>query len=111
MSLEQLHGALIRAIVLEYHNGRVKRFPCWGWEKPRSMFVLRRARRRAATAYLECFGAVSALLFERRLPTGEHWPGTRGLVSAPMFAWQEGVWTQVGCTVPIKHVVRTPRGV
>ena len=111
MSLDQLRSTLIRAIVLEYQNARVKPFPCWGWERPRSMFVLRRTRRRAAAAYLERFGAVSALLFERRLPTGDAWPGTKGLVPAPMFAWHEGVWTQVGCTVPIEHVVRAPRGV
>jgi hypothetical protein len=110
MSLEQLRSALIRAIVLEYQNGRVKAFPRWGWEKPTSMLVLRRARQRAAAAYLERFGAVSSLLFERRLPMGKEWPGTTRLVPAPMFAWREGVWTHIGCSVPLKHVARTSRG-
>jgi hypothetical protein len=111
MSLEQLRIALIRAIVLEYQNGRVKPFPHWGWERPTSMYVLRCARRRLATAYLERFGAVSSLLFARRLPSGANWPGTSRLVPAPMFAWQDDIWTHVGCTVPLEHVVSVSRGV
>ena len=111
MSLEQLRSALVRSIVLQYENGRRKPFARWGWEKPPSMFVLRRARLRVAAAYLERFGAVSSLLFERRLPMEGDWPGTSRLVPAPIFAWQEDVWTQVACSVPMKHIARTSRGV
>src|SRR5215471_16127195 len=110
MSKDQMRSALIRAIVLEYENGKVRRFPRWGWERPPSMLVLRRQRYRVAAAYAERFGPVSSLLFQRRLPYKE-WPGTSRLVSAPMFAWLNGVWTQVGCTVPLQHVLKAPRGV
>jgi hypothetical protein len=75
------------------------------------MFVLRRRRLRVAAAYLERFGAVSSLLFEPRLPVGKDWPGTSRLIPAPIFAWQEDVWTHIGCSVPMKHVSRTSRGV
>jgi hypothetical protein len=103
MSKMQMRSALTRAIVLEYQNGKVKPFPRWGWEQPTSMYGLRTRRLLLARAYATRYEAVSALLFERRLPQGE-WPGTRLLLSSPVFSWVDGIWSQIGCTVPLHPI-------
>ena len=107
MSKAELRSALIRAIVLEYQNGKQRPFPSWGWEKPKSMFVLRRKRFRLASEYAIRHEPVSSLLFARRLPYGKDWPGTGQLVPAPMFGWRDGEWTQTGSTVPYNSAVHT----
>jgi len=104
MRQEELRNALRRAAVLEYRNGQSKIFPCWGWEKPPSMYVLRQRRLSLARVYSRRYQPVSAALFRRHLPKGSQWPGTRGLISADLFAWVDDVWTQIGCTVPIDHM-------
>jgi hypothetical protein len=103
MSQEQLRNALIRAVVLEYRNGQSRAFPRWGWEKPTSMYVLRARRLSLAREYARKHQPVSDFLFARRLPKGREWPGTRQLISAPIYAWVDDVWAHIGCTVPIKH--------
>ena len=103
LSQDEKRSALVRAIVLEHNNAKLKPFPRWGWEKPTSLFVLRRRRLRLALHYVGRHAAVSTLLLARRLPAGKAWPGTQDLVSAPMYAWVEGEWTHVGCTLPSKH--------
>ncbi|MDR7151660.1 hypothetical protein J2W49_003636 [Hydrogenophaga palleronii] len=103
MSQEEMRSALVRAIVLEYNNARLKPSPRWGWERPTSLFALRRRRLRLALHFAGKYAAVSPLLLARRLPAGNDWPGTKELVSAQMFAWVEGEWTHVGCTLPNNH--------
>lgn len=109
MSHEEMRSKLLRAIILEYQNAKVKPFPRWGWEKPKSLFVLRRKRLRLAQHFAGKHAAVSALLLGRRLPGSKDWPGTSALVSAPVFGWVEGTWTHVGCTLPHKHFVKPIR--
>lgn len=109
MSQEEMRSTLIRAIVLEYNNAKTKPFPHWGWENPVSLFVLRRRRLRLAQHFAGKYAAVSPLLLARRLPVGKHWPGTKVLVSAQMFAWVEGEWTHVGCTLPYNHWFKPTR--
>ncbi len=103
MSQEQLRNALIRAVVLEYQNGKSKSFPRWGWEKPPSMYVLRRQRLNRARQYSHRYQPLGAALFCRRLPQGGLWPGTSALIPAPIYAWVDDVWTHIGCTVPLNH--------
>lgn len=100
MTKEEVRSALLRAIVLEYQNGKSKPFPSWGRERPPSMYVLRRRRLLLAKTYATRYEPVSDLLFQRQLPRGKEWPGTRLLLSAPVFSWVAGVWTQVECTLP-----------
>jgi hypothetical protein len=100
MTKAEMRSALLRAIVIEYQNGKAKPFPCWGWERPTSMYVLRRRRLLLAKTYAITYEPVSDLLFQRQLPRGKKWPGTRLLLSAPVFSWVDGVWTQVECTLP-----------
>lgn len=109
MNQKQMRSALVRAIVLEYHNGEAKPFPRWGWERPTSIYVLRARRLHLASTYAAKHEAVSSLLFKHQLPKGKNWPGTRLLLSAPVFSWVEGVWTQVSCTVPHNPIFKPVR--
>jgi hypothetical protein len=103
MSQEQLRNALIRAVVLEYQNGKTRTFPGWGWEQPPSMYVLRQKRLNLARQYAHRYQPVAAALLGRRLPRGRQWPGTRDLIPSPIYSWIDDVWTHVGCTVPIGY--------
>jgi hypothetical protein len=71
MSQEEMRSTLVRTIILEYNNAKLKPFPRWGWEKPKSLFVLRRKRLRLARHFAGTHAAVSALLLARRLPVGK----------------------------------------
>ena len=103
MSRQELRSTLVRAIVLEYQNARVKPFPRWGWEKPTSLFVLRRRRIRLAQLFTARYAAVSSSLFARKLPAGKDWPGASNLVTADAYSWVDNVWTHVACTLPHNH--------
>jgi hypothetical protein len=109
MSQEEMRSTLVRTIILEYNNAKLKPFPRWGWEKPESLLVLRRKRLRLAQHFAGKYAAVSPLLLARRLPVGKDWPGTGALVSTQMFRWVDGQWTHVGCTLPFNHFVKPMR--
>ena len=107
MTKDEFRSALRRAIILEYQNGKSKPYPRWGRERPPSMYVLRVRRLRLCYSFVERYPEpISSLLFARNLPQGKSWPGTRLLLSAPIFSWVNGVWTQIGCTVPLYHTTR-----
>jgi len=80
MNRTELKSALTRAIILEYQNAKTPGMMSWGWDRPPSMFVARQNRVRIAKRYSLKYGAVSDLLFERKLPSGEDWPGVRVLL-------------------------------
>jgi len=80
MSWKDLKSALTRAIVLEYQNAKVSGRMSWGWDRPPSMYVARQNRIRLAIRYSRLYGQVNKKLFERRLPSGRAWPGTKGLL-------------------------------
>ena len=80
MSGRELRNALTRAIILEYQNAKTPGAMSWGWDKPTSMYVARQNRMRLAKRYSQKYRAVSKLLFERKLPSGKDWPGTRDLL-------------------------------
>jgi len=108
MTQDELRNALRRAIVLEHQNSKTPQFPRWGWEKPPSLWFLRQRRLRLANLYSAKYGAVGAALLERRLLRGKDWPGIKDLVSAPIYAWVEDVWTHIGDTVPSNNRWRGP---
>jgi len=103
MSNKELKNALVRSIVLEYQNAKTLGAMSWGHDAPPSMFVARKNRIRLAKFYSRKYTPVSNILFQRNLPSGGEWKGTRTLVSNSMHAWVNGVWSHIGCTVPIEH--------
>jgi hypothetical protein len=104
MTRSELKRQLLRVLVLEHSNGRSKPFPQWGWEKQVSMNQLRRRRMRLARQYVLLYEPVSALVFKRSLPRGREWPGTGKLLSSPIFSWEDGVWAQRACSLPLEHI-------
>ena len=103
MSKQELKSALVRSIILEYQNAKTFGAMSWGHDVPPSMFVARKNRIRLAKCYSQKHDPVSSLLFQRTLPTGHAWQGTGVLISNSMHAWVDGVWSHIGCTVPIEH--------
>ena len=103
MSKSDLKRALIRSIILEYQNAKIPGSMAWGHDAPPSMFVARKNRLRLAILYSKKYEPVSNLLFKNKLPSGTSWQGTSVLVSKPFHAWVNGVWSHIGCTVPIEH--------
>ena len=103
MTKKELKSALVRSIVLEYQNEKIKRTMAWGYDAPASMFAARRNRVRLAEYYSKKYDPVSNLLFQRKLPSGRAWQGTRVLVSNSIHAWVNNIWSHIGCTVPIEH--------
>ncbi len=103
MSKAELKNALVRSIVLEYQNERVSGAMSWGHDAPKSMFIARKNRIRLAELYSRKYEPVSKLLFQKKLPSGNEWKGTKVLVSNSVYAWVNEVWTHIGCTVPYGH--------
>ena len=103
MSKSELKQVLIRSIILEYQNAKIPGGIGWGKDAPPSMFVARKNRIRLAKQYSKKYEPVSKLLFQNKLPSGASWKGTRVLISNPLHAWVNGVWSHIGCTVPIEH--------
>ena len=103
MSKKELKSALIRSIILEYQNAKTFGSMSWGIDAPPSMFVARRNRIRLSRLYSQKYEPVSNILFQNKLPTGKDWKGTKILVSNSIYNWVDGVWTHIGCTVPIEH--------
>ncbi len=103
MSKEELKSALVRSIVLEFQNAKHFGTMCWGHDAPVSMYVARKNRIRLAELYSRKYEPVSKILFQRKLPSGNEWKGTKVLVSNSMHAWVNDVWSHIGCTVPIEH--------
>ncbi len=103
MTKDELKSALVRSIVLEYQNTKLLGSMNWGYDAPPSMFVARKNRLRLATKYARKYEPVSKMLFDRKIPSGKAWLGTKVLVSNPIYAWVEGEWMHIGCSVPIGH--------
>lgn len=80
MNQHELKSALTRAIVLEYQNAKTPGVMSWGWDRPPSMYLARLNRIRLAKRYSQKHEPVSDLLFNRKLPSGEDWPGTKALL-------------------------------
>ena len=80
MGRNDLRSALIRSIVLEYQNAKTPGKMSWGWDRPPSMYAARRKRIELAKRYSRLHGPVNELLFARKLPEGESWPGIKGLL-------------------------------
>lgn len=80
MTRKELKSALTRAIILEYQNAKTPGVMSWGWDKPPSMYAARVNRIRLAKLYSQKYAPVSNLLFKRKLPSGEDWPGTKELL-------------------------------
>lgn len=76
----EMRSSLVRAIILEYQNAKTPGNMRWGWDRPSSMYLARQNRLRLAKRYTHKYAPVSDLLFERKLPAGEEWPGTKGLL-------------------------------
>ncbi len=103
MSKSELKSALVRSIVIEHHNAKTPGVMSWGHDAPPSMYVARKNRIRLAIIYSQKYEPVSKLLLQHKLPSGSNWQGTSVLVSNSIHAWVNGVWSQIGCTVPIEH--------
>ena len=103
MSKKELKSALVRSIILEYQNAKTPGVMSWGFDAPPSMFVARNNRIRLAKLYSQKYEPVSKILFQNKLPSGCAWKGTTVLVSNPIHNWVDGVWSHIGCTVPIEH--------
>ena len=103
MSQPELKSALVRSIIIEYHNAKTPGFMSWGHDVPPSMFVARKNRLRLAALYSRKYEPVSRLLFQNKLPSGNNWQGTSVLVSSTMHEWVNGVWSHTACTVPFEH--------
>jgi hypothetical protein len=103
MSQKELKSALIRSIIIEHHNSKLLGSMGWGYDAPPSMYVARNNRIRLAKKYSQKYQPVSKLLFQRKLPNGKEWQGTKVLVSNPIHRWVNGVWLHIGCTVPLEH--------
>lgn len=80
MSRAERLSVLLRAVVLAYQNGKNKVFARRGWEKPKSMYVLRRQQIRLATTYAIPYEPFRSRLFLRNLPCEKNWPGARQLI-------------------------------
>lgn len=103
MSKKELKSALVRSIILEYQNEKLFGLMGWGHDAPPSMFVARNNRLRLAKRYAIKYDPVSKLLFQRKLPSGKEWKGTKVLVSNSIYSFADGMKTRIGCTVPIEH--------
>ena len=104
MSQQELKSALVRAIVLEYQNSKTPGKMSWGHDAPVSIYVARKNRIRLAKIYSKKYDPVSKVLFQKKLPSGKAWKGTRVLVSNYMYTWVNNEPIHIGCTVPYEHV-------